>query len=178
MVGARARGAATAHGRRFDSRSATTSDRARLAHAHSPGVLGRALLCQTAGDHARCALCDHRHYLDIEKRMSHTHRGIPSQYLRAVRAVEPLPTMAKTPALLTLPRHVHRGTSLERLPLPRAHRGAAQVVRRAQGQVGAQEEGMTTLPVLAMPSCAVERGGSLCEQQPRISWRADMRRSC
>ena len=37
---------------------------------------------------------------------------------------------------------------------------------------------MTTLPVLAMPSCAVERGGSLCEQQPRISWRADMRRSC
>ena len=37
---------------------------------------------------------------------------------------------------------------------------------------------MTTLPVFAMPSCAVERGGYLCEQQPRISWRADMRRSC
>ena len=27
--------------------------------------------------------------------------------------------------------------------------------------------------LFAMPSCAVERGGSLCEQQPRISWRAE-----
>ena len=36
------------------------------------------MLCQTAGDHARCALCDQRHYLDIDKRISHTHQGIPS----------------------------------------------------------------------------------------------------
>ena len=99
MVAARARGAATAHGRRFDSQSATSRDRARLAHAHSPGVLDRAVLCQTAGDHAWCALCDHRHYLDIDKRISHTHQSIPSHYLRAVRAVEPLPTTSKTPAL-------------------------------------------------------------------------------
>ena len=57
VVAARARGAATAHGRRSDSRSATTlTDRARLAHAHCRGVLGRALLCQTSRDHARYAL--------------------------------------------------------------------------------------------------------------------------
>ena len=57
------------------------------------------MLCQTAGDHARCALCDQRHYLDIDKRISHTHQGIPSHYLRAVRAVEPLPTTRRQPLL-------------------------------------------------------------------------------
>ena len=34
------------------------------------------MLCQTAGHHARCALCDHRHYLDIDKGISHTQHPI------------------------------------------------------------------------------------------------------